>query len=271
MARFEHDPNRLNYTVEQSGKEYNERLLVRSQAVFSTLLDLLPSNYISTVQGPNYTNELKAIAVEISRIELALEDIASDRDVNKTRGEFLYSILGYLVFLNAKLPSMSFDDEEFRRFVLNLIRVYFQGSIPKSLRSVTEMLLDENVKLKENYALIRQGVSGLDISDQWGFQIDVEIPEGGSLPQDVFESNEILRVILDVIRPSHTLYRLRHIFKDTYTPNDEFGRVMDTMKWSLADYHYDDFRSYWDGIRDKDRLGKKENQYVEGEDHSNDF
>src|SRR5690606_10728196 len=130
------------------------------------LLDLLPSNYISTVQGPNYTNELKAIAVELSRIELALEDIASDRDVSKTRSEFLYSMLGYLVFLNAKLPPMSFDDVEFRRFLLTLIRVYFKGSIPKSLREATEFLFDERIKLKENYVLIRQGVSGMDISDQ---------------------------------------------------------------------------------------------------------
>ena len=79
MARFTPDTNRLNYTVSQTGREYQLRLLQRAQAIFSSLLNLLPSNYISAIEGPNYTVELKAVAVELAKIELALEDVDRDR------------------------------------------------------------------------------------------------------------------------------------------------------------------------------------------------
>lgn len=130
MARFTIDPARVNFTVVRRGKEYNLRVLQRAQSIFSALLNLLPSNYISGVQGPNYTVELKAVAVELAKIELALEDVDLDRDYNRTRSEFLYSIIGYLVFLNGRLPALDFDDGEFRQFLLNLIAIYFQGSVP---------------------------------------------------------------------------------------------------------------------------------------------
>jgi len=43
MARFTVDASRLNFNVERRGKEYNQRVLQRAQAVFSTLLLLLPA------------------------------------------------------------------------------------------------------------------------------------------------------------------------------------------------------------------------------------
>jgi hypothetical protein len=43
------------------------------------------------------------------------------------------------------------------------------------------------------------------------------------------------------------------------------------MRWRLAIYQYDDFRSNWLGLKDRDRLGKKVNKRVTREDHSADF
>src|SRR5271166_4193554 len=99
MARFQFDSSRLNYTTVQAGKEFNLRLLQRAQTIFTTLLNLLSSSYISSIQGPNYTIALKAVAVEIARIELALEDIRSDYNFAlptqaQTRSDFLYGTIG---------------------------------------------------------------------------------------------------------------------------------------------------------------------------------
>ena len=107
MPRFMFDPNRVNYNIQRKGKEYNLRVLQRAQSIFSTLLDLLPSNWISGVEGPSYTLELKAIAVELAKIELALEDVNRDISFETTRSEFLYSIVGYLVFINGRMGSCS--------------------------------------------------------------------------------------------------------------------------------------------------------------------
>lgn len=265
MARFSTDPNRLNITVSQTGREYNLRLLQRSQSIFSQLLSLLPSNYVSTVEGPNYTVELKAVAVELARLELALEDVYSDLDHDQTRSEFLYSLVGYFVFLNGKLPALEFSDSEFRNVLLNLVRIYFQGSIPKSMEDVVGLFMSGDVLVTENYLLVRRGASGLDISDQFGFDVDVQIPLGGGFPANVFESDSTIRRILDIVRPAHTLYRIRYVFRDAYAPPG--GKVDDAMRMALSSYYYDDFRSYWGGVRALDRMGRKVNIPVSGETH----
>lgn len=265
MARFTLDPTRLNYTLTRGGKEYNLRLQQRAQAIFSGLLGMLPSNYTSTVQGPHYTVELKAVAVEIARIELALEDINCDVDYTRTRSDFLYSIVGYLCFLNNRLPSLDFDDEEFRRFLLSLIRIYFKGSVPSAIKDAVGLFLQTDFKVLENFLLIRQGTAGLDISDQFGFQIDVSVPN--QVPQEIFDLESSIRIILDIVRPAHTLFRIRFIFTDDYTPNEPEGRVLDAMRWDLYAYYYEDYRSYWGGLKNIDRLGRKENQAVKAEDH----
>jgi hypothetical protein len=270
MARFVFG-NRLNSTVVQKGKEYNLRLMQRSQTIFSTLLNLLPSNYLSAIQGANYTQVLKAVAVEIARLELALEDVDRDRQFATTRSDFLWSIVGYLVLVNSKLPELGFSDEEFRNFFLNLIRIYFQGSIPDSMSDVVNLFMSGDIRVTENFLLVRQGASGLDISDQFGFSIDYMVPLGGGFPPDIFLADSAIRQILDLTRPAHTLFQIRYIFSDTYFPNDPIGKILDAMRWRMGIYYYDDFRSYWQGIRDRDRLGKKVNQCIVNENHSDDF
>jgi hypothetical protein len=269
MARFTFDRTRVNLTVERRGKEYNLRLLQRAQSIFGGLLTLLPSNYISGIQGPSYTLELKAVAVELARIELALEDVDFDRDFERTRSEFLYSIIGYLVFLNGKLPALEFSDTDFRTFLLNLIRIYFRGSIPDAIREATDLFLTQDFEVLENFLRERAGASGFDISDQFGFSIEVDT--GGAFPPEIFDVDQSLRLVLDTIRAAHTLYRLRYIFEDEYNPNDPQGEILDSYRWRMADYHYEDFRSYWTGLRDRDRLGRKTNCVVADEDHSHDF
>lgn len=269
MARFIPDANQLNHTVVQSGREYNLRLVQRAQVIFSTLLDLLPSNWISAVQGPNYTVELKAVALEIARLELALEAVNYDIDFTSTRTEFLYSIIGYLVFANGRLPKMVFDDEDFRKFLLSVISIYFKGSIPNAIEAAVELFVSGGIQVNENFLAIRKGASGLDISDQFGFTID--IPCEGGFPPSIFDMDATLRQLIDIIRPAHTLYRIRYVFREEYLPNSPLNRILDTMHWKMADYHYDDIRSFWAGIRDRDRLGKKVGQQVLSEDHSGDF
>jgi hypothetical protein len=270
MPRLVKDPNLLNHTVQQLGKEFQLRLAQRAQSVFTNLLNLLPSNYTSTVQGPNYTNEMKAVAVELARLELALEDVEFDSDFKSTRPDFIYSLIGYMVFLNGKLPTTSFDDQEFKNFLLSIIKIYFQGSVPASMRAGAELFLGENVTVTENFLLVREGASGYDISDQFGFQISIDALTG--FPPDAFTLDANIRLILDILRPAHTLFRIRYIFRDTYTPNvDQGGKVIDSSRWRLANYYYDDLRVYPRGMKDRDRLGVKVNQKVVDENHSMDF
>lgn len=351
MARFVTDPERINFTLHPTGKEYNLRLLNRGQAILGTLLGLLPSPYVSTVTGPNYTQLLKSVALELARLELALEDVDRDRDFQKTRSDFLWSIVGYLVLVNSQVPDLGFSDVEFRNFFLNLIRIYLQGSVPKSMSDVVALFLSGNLQVTEAFLLVRQGASGLDISDQFAFNVDHYTPQqngslasitafasgvmtvtnlrdmrlediggnlslsgaadnnnngsfqilevlsattvrvanplgsapdanngsinwtgpGNSFPANTFIADATIRKLLDLVRPAHTLFKLRYIFSDSYIPGDTIGKILDEMHWTMKVYHYEDFRSFWDGVKDRDRLGRKENQYIVSEDHSDRF
>lgn len=270
--RFERDPTRLNYTVVQAGKEYQKRLLQRAQVIFSTLLKLLPSTYKSSIQGPTYTNELKAVAVEIARLELALEDVSYDASFATTRAEFLYSIVGYFLFLNGKVPTIEFSDQEFQQFLLKLLSIFYRGSLPAALKDLCELVFKRTVTFRENYLLIRQGASGLDISDQFGFQIDLNLAPSEGFPPDLFNLDKTLRQLLDILRPAHTLYRLRFVFDDKYAPNPEDGgKILDAYRWHMDMYQYEDLRRYGFGILQNDYLGFQEPIQVTLEDHSDDF
>ena len=281
MGRFSYDPNRLNYTVNTpatSGKEYALRLQYRSQAILSTLMGLLASNYTSAIVGPNYTLELKAVAVELARMELAIEDISGDLNwggtegQQQTRSDFLYSLAGYLLLTNGSIPNITFSDESFRAFLLGLLQIYFQGSIPKSINDAVALLYNGTIKVTENFLLVRQGAAGLDISDEFGFGIDLVAAPGGGFPADIFDVDASIRLLLYIVRPAHTLYKIRYIFTDKYVPNGPtVDKILDSMSWYLNTYYYEDFRSYWNGIKDRDRLGVKVNQSVSGEEHSRDF
>jgi len=272
MARFQFDPNRENYTVLQQGREYQLRLAQRSQAIFTSLLNLLASNYISSIEGPNYTVELKAVAVELARIELALEDVSWDYNFGalqpdqSTRSDFIWSIVGYLVLVNDQIPPLQFNDQAFKQFLLSLIAIYFQGSVPKAMLEVAELLIQGDVTVTEDFLLVREGASGLDISDEFTFNVDVLIPSGGGFPPNAMNVDSTVRMLLDIVRPAHTLFMIRYIFQDQYV-----GPVKDAVRSSLGIYYYDDFRSYWQGIRDRDRLGRKTNQAIVGEQHGPDF
>jgi hypothetical protein len=139
------------------------------------------------------------------------------------------------------------------------------------MADVVKLFMTGDIKVTEDFLLVRQGASGLDISDQFVFEIDVTAPPGGGFPTNVFAADSAIRIVLDLVRPAHTLFRIRYIFNDEYIPNDTIGRILDAMRWHMGAYYYDDFRSYWDGIRNRDRLGRKVNQVVSAEDHSSEF
>ena len=262
MPRFQYDKNRLNYTTTQGGREFNFRLAQRAQAIFNTLMQLLPSNWISTVKGPNYTIELNAVAYELARLELSLEDVNTDQAFATVRTDFLYQVIGYMLF-NGQLPSLDYSDIEFRKFFIALIGIYFQGAVPAAIEAAANLLFDQLATTYENFLLVRQGASGLDISDEFGFRIDIACTNN-EFPANTFMNDAALRMILQIIRPAHTLYQLRYVFQDAY-PSDS---ITDTSNWKLDNYYYEDFRAYWDGLLDRDSLGRKLSKAVTGENHS---
>ncbi|MGW8179811.1 MAG: hypothetical protein ACWGQW_13785, partial [bacterium] len=125
----------------------------------------------------------------------------------------------------------------------------------------------------------RKPGSAFDISDQFGFGVDVFLEDPGSI--DVFLADRNIRILLNIIRPAHTLFRLRFILGDEYVGNqdpnstsDSTGlnaKILDSLSSVISSYDYEDFRKYVEGVAGIDDLGVKKSKSVIAENHSGDF
>jgi hypothetical protein len=266
---------RYNYNI-FGGEEYINRLQSEAERSFRILLSLLSSYWQSTIDGPNYARELKAVAIELSRLRLALEDIQQDVNYATTRTEFLYQVVTSTLFPQPSgAPNLNKSDEDFRQFLLQIIKIYYAGSIPDSLSKVVQLVTNEQVVIHENFLEARRSGSGYDISDQFGFSVDIILNSPGQI--DVFTANRNIRLLFSIIRPAHTLYKLKFILQDTYLGsrhtnlNIQTNKIRDENRWIFSDYRYEDFRKFVEGVQGVDPFGSKRTISIVNEDHSDDF
>ena len=271
---------RNNSNTFESGEEYFNRLSSEAERSFHILLSLLSSYWQATVDGPNYARELKAMAIEMSRLRLMLEDIQQDTDFSTTRTEFLHQVVTSMLFpKETGAPNTGQSDEDFRQFLLQIIKIYFAGSIPASVESAVRLVTGSQVTIRENFLEARKPGTGFDISDQFGFSVDVVLNSPSQF--DVFTADKNIHILLALIRPTHTLYQIRHILQDSYegtlpTPlnpasNTQTNKIGDVDSWILSDYGYEDFRRFVGGVSGVDPRGAKKPIPIVGEDHSQQF
>lgn len=270
---------RINFNTFEDGEEYRFRLADEANRNLKVFFTLLSSYWQSTIDGPNYARELKAMSIELARLRLALDDIRRDTYYASTRSEFLYQVLTQALFPK-RIPSPGLDDLDFRDFLLKVLEIYFKGSIPDSMKAAVQLLVgDSEVVITEYFLEARKPGSGFDISDQFGFGVDVIMGSPGDV--DVFLADRNIRLLLNIIRPAHTLFRLRYVIGDEFLgnqdpdqPSDATGfnaKVLDSFDFVLDCYDYEDFRRFVEGVEGVDLLGVKRPKSVVAEDHSGDF
>jgi hypothetical protein len=260
---------RINFNTFEEGEEYQNRLIQEASREFKIFLAMLSSYWSSTIDGPNYTREIKSMVIELSRIRLALDDIRTDISYTNTRTEFMYQVISSMMFPN-EIPDPGFNDKDFRNFLLQVLNAYFKGSIPSSIQNIVELLVNGQVIIKENFEEARRPGSFFDISDQFGFTVDVLLDSPSST--DTILAGKNIRILLNIIRPAHTLYRLRFILRDEYVgqkdeEKGQFSKIKDAFSWVLSNYGYEDFRKFIEGIDGVDSLGFKKVKSVIGEVH----
>jgi len=262
---------RNNFNSYEAGEEWLARIDVESQRNFKIITSLLSDYWKSSIDGPMYAREVKAMALSISRLRLSLEDIQIDQSYSTTRTEFLYQVLTSTLFPNGA-PDLEKSDIEFRDFLNEIIRVYFDGSIPQSIQKSVELITGGQVIVRENFLDGRKKGSGYDISDEFGITIDVILANAGSINTILAEKN--IRILFAIIRPAHTLYTLKFILRDVYLgkrTQSHPQKISDTFRSILSSYSYDDFRKFSEGVSGVDRKGFKKAVSIIGEDHSSDY
>ena len=261
---------RLNFNAYEGGEEYLSRLSSESDKNFKLFLSLLSSYWKSTIDGPNYTRSIRAMAVSLAQIRLALEDIQLDGGFATTRGEYLHQIITSVVFPD-KAPDLQTSDIEFRDFLRKVVNIYFQGSTPESVKNAVELVTNGRVLVKEGSIESRRENSGFDISDEFTLEIDVILSVNNP---DTLLADRNVRTLLNIVRPAHTLFRMKYVLEDEYEGVRTVFRpekIIDNLFSSISAYGYEDFRKFSDGIEGVDEEGAKRRMDVVGESHTGEF
>lgn len=264
---------RANFNSYEAGEEYITRLADETDRNFALFLTLLSSYWRTSVDGPMYAREIKAMSIALSKLRLALEDVLVDGQHSVTRPEYLYQTITSVLFPGSSdVPDLQSTDIDFRSFLQKLVEVYFAGSIPSSIKKALELLTGGAVVVREHFSEARQQSSGYDIADTFGMTIDVLLESPDAL--DVFLADRNIRILLSIIRPGHTLYTVRYILQDAYVGSGSSEgpqKIADVLSAAISNYSYDDFRKFVNGIDGLDPLGFKQPIVVSGEDHSAQF
>jgi len=235
-------------------------------SIMSVFLQLLPSNYVSQVQGPFYTIQFQAAAEAIADFQITAQEAFADSDYDYVRGEFLFQLLGSLVFPDATtdgFPTLK-GDLTYREFLKRMVQLLLQGATKSTIEGGLELLSAATFTVIEKALAARsttkkvwnvttgrweiQPGSAWGLDDQFEFEINVSHtdPDTGleRFPEDPYVLQENVRIVMRALKPAHTLYEYRHLFTEV------FGQFFSaSSSWDLSSYYYEDFRKFCCGTK----------------------
>lgn len=229
----------------QTGQEAVSKLQEITSAILRTLIQVVPSNYVSQTPGPSYILQYQAFAEQLAKVQLALEETGLQSDVDFTSPEFLWQMIGTYVVPNTQQDGI-FEingDLTYRSFLASMIHLLLQGSTLETIQEGLDLLTDGVVTILEK---VRH--PGWDWSDQFTFEVNVQCAQtwsdgsrgelGTGFPEDPIRLLRNNQRILRVLRPASTLYDYRHLFLDSIqAPGDAY-------RSALSPWFYDDWRRY---------------------------
>ena len=242
---------------------------VRTQVdrIMAVFLKVLPSNYVARVTGPAYSIQFQAAAEQIAAFQIDAQEIFADNNIAYTRPEYLFQIIGALIFPDANAsgwPEIP-GDLSYRTFLGRMVQLLLQGGTKKTMEEGVELLTDADVEIIERAVAARMlegGRSAWGWPDQHVFEINVSesdgealVPfpgttdeEGGLLvdrqrfPEKPFRFLNNVELVLRALKPGHTLYDLRFLFTEIFD-----GLFSDSSTLGFSIYYYQDFRRFWWG------------------------
>jgi len=234
--------------------------------IMSIFTQLLPSNYVAQVQGPFYSIQFQAIAEVLADFQITAQESFADADYDYMRGEFLFQLLGSLVFPDSTTdgyPTLD-GDLTYREFLKRMVLLLLQGATKSTVEGGLALLSDAVFQVIEKSIAARETKkkvwnaktgqweerpgSAWGLDDQFEFEISASYtdPDTGleRFPEDPFVLQENIRIVLRALKPAHTLYSYRHLFTEV------FGQFFTaTPSWEMSNYYYADFRKFCCGAK----------------------
>jgi len=232
--------------VEKPSQDRKRKVREQVELIMATFRQVLPSNYVSQVTGPYYSVQFQAAAEQIADFQITAQEVWADRDYDFTRPAFLFQILGSMVFPDSEsdgIPDID-GDLSYRTFLQRMVELLLQGATKATIKEGVELLTDADVDVIEKVIAARQTAnSAWGFDDQFSFEINIseEDEDGASTwpAEDPFILSENLRMVMRALKPAHTLYDQRFLFKEA------FGTLFDdSSSWEMSNYYYDDLRKW---------------------------
>ena len=240
--------NPAPFTADSQGRKDAIRFQV--DRIIEAFHKLTPSNYAAQVVGPYYTLQFQAAAEQIAEFQIAASEILADGMYDYTRTEVLHQILGALVFPDANTtgyPAID-GDTTYRAFLKQMVALLLQGATKATVKSGVELLTTATVTVLERGIEARKLKGGTpwgSVWDQFTFEVTLEQDGGTKLPaEDVFVLQRNVDLVLRALKPAHTLYDYRHLFREVLVGPTEH---LDT---DYRDYKYQDARRHWIGTKE---------------------
>ena len=264
----ERAPKFLPFSLEQNpapvalkGQDAINQAQDLTDSIMATFFRVLPSNYVSQINGPYYTTQFRALAEQLALIQITAEEAALDGYIDFTRPEFLWQTIGTLVFPDIDengIPQID-GDVAYRTFLKRMIELLLQGATLKVQKAGVELLTTAVVTILEKVAFARDPNTAWGFAEQFEFEINIEDctiwtdPGTGELitgelgtgfPTLPFVTQKNVNIVLRALKPAHALFEYRHLFRDSLTAPE------DSVSFDLNSYYYDDLRKFCTGSKE---------------------
>lgn len=234
--------------------------------ILNTFAEVLPSNYVSEVPGPFYILQFQAAAESLAKIQLLASDVGLESNVDFARPEFLFQMIGTLIFPDSALekaprgiPEIS-GDLTYRVFLKRMFELLLQGATKDTQQEGVSLLTDAVVTVLAKVDFSNDPNSAWGLADQHEFEINLQDrgrftdPETGEtfvgelgtgFPEDPFRLFRNNQRILLALKPAKALYEYRHLFVEA------FGQIfLDTFSYDFESWYYEDFRKFCLGAKE---------------------
>ena len=232
----------------EGGQDYQNQVRLQVELILKQFLAVLPSNYVAQTTGPFYTVQFQAVAEAIAKLQIGLQESLKDSIYEFTRSEFLWQMLGAVVFPKVYLNKMQIpyldSDTDYRDFLRAMVALLLKGTKKDPIQEGANLLTEAEVTILEKAITANTEGSAWGYDDQYTFEVNVEAEGGTAFPKRALELEYNISVILDALKPAYTIYEYRHIFRES------FGHIFqDEMFANLDLYEYDDLRKYCGGAK----------------------
>jgi hypothetical protein len=183
-------------------------LLAYEDARFNSLLSGIPDCYSSLTDSTLWGTILRALAMELARIEYFLSyDIVTENPPYLTPPD-IKRIYGGPLGIAKSFPTSTQSDQDYRALCVNLLAAYLEGGTVDALEKVVTAYTGDTVQVAELYKLIGNGVyTQSDIN-----RLRVVVPLVGATPltatataNRIATISDNLYAALDLIKPAHVL------------------------------------------------------------------